>query len=252
MKTTLFCFSTSGNSYAVATYLAKEFGDTTIVLLPTEGEISVTERVGIIMPVWNGYPPQPVTDFVRNRLATIDLTSMQYLFCIHTYGKRAGKAPLMLELCLQEIGCLSSYQNTIRMPYAAKGEEFRPMDEERLSDIIKAIKEEKMRLSFKTPFAKTCFRHLMDISQRANQGTREDFSLGDGCTGCGICISSCPTGSIVMEGGKPLFPESCIGCKACALSCSGHLLSFGSLKSEKCYPLDRDGLLEERKRQQHG
>ncbi len=40
------------------------------------------------------------------------------------------------------------------------------------------------------------------------------------CTGCGFCLSHCPSSAIVMEKGKArILEESCIGCGECILVC---------------------------------
>ncbi len=40
------------------------------------------------------------------------------------------------------------------------------------------------------------------------------------CTGCGICIDTCPTGTIVMENGKAFVHiENCRNCKVCIKAC---------------------------------
>jgi electron transfer flavoprotein alpha subunit/NAD-dependent dihydropyrimidine dehydrogenase PreA subunit len=39
------------------------------------------------------------------------------------------------------------------------------------------------------------------------------------CTGCKLCINSCPYGAVVVEAGKARFTEACILCGACVSSC---------------------------------
>jgi len=46
------------------------------------------------------------------------------------------------------------------------------------------------------------------------------FVSPDRCTGCGVCVRNCPTGSIKIEGGKAKFDySSCIGCGECIALC---------------------------------
>jgi uncharacterized Fe-S center protein len=41
-----------------------------------------------------------------------------------------------------------------------------------------------------------------------------------GCTQCGVCVERCPTGNIILEGGRPRFGVTwCPGCSNCALVC---------------------------------
>jgi NAD-dependent dihydropyrimidine dehydrogenase PreA subunit len=41
------------------------------------------------------------------------------------------------------------------------------------------------------------------------------------CTGCGDCVSVCPTACLARAGGRPWMPRpaDCIACGACVLVC---------------------------------
>ena len=40
------------------------------------------------------------------------------------------------------------------------------------------------------------------------------------CTGCGVCVRSCPMNALELEDKKVIFnPDRCIGCGACARTC---------------------------------
>jgi electron transfer flavoprotein alpha subunit len=41
----------------------------------------------------------------------------------------------------------------------------------------------------------------------------------DECVGCGACISTCPFGALVMDGGKAKVTDACTSCGACVDSC---------------------------------
>ncbi|HPT22359.1 MAG TPA: EFR1 family ferrodoxin [Bacteroidales bacterium] len=45
------------------------------------------------------------------------------------------------------------------------------------------------------------------------------FKVYDSCTGCRLCSQLCPTGSIHMENGKPVWSSSCEQCMRCANYC---------------------------------
>ncbi|MFA6844918.1 MAG: EFR1 family ferrodoxin [Sphaerochaetaceae bacterium] len=240
MRTTLFCYSATGNSFYVATELAKKLGDTTIVTLPTDKEITISEQVGIIAPVYALFPPQAITDFITKQLGKADLSEMKYLFCIHTYCTLAGYAPLLTELCLQDIGCLSSYQNKIQMPGTyiplydvasqVKIDKLYAKADEKLKKIASDIQNEKLRLSFKLPFAKLCKYHLMPITQRTFSSTDENFTVNDNCNGCGQCERFCPAHNITIVEGKPQFNHACYSCFGCYHRCSKHAIEYKKKK----------------------
>ncbi len=45
------------------------------------------------------------------------------------------------------------------------------------------------------------------------------FKVSAACTSCGLCARSCPTGSIVMEGGRPRWSAGCEQCMRCFNLC---------------------------------
>ncbi|MGB7539832.1 MAG: EFR1 family ferrodoxin [Anaerolineales bacterium] len=45
------------------------------------------------------------------------------------------------------------------------------------------------------------------------------FETGTRCNGCGLCARICPTGSIRMEGGKPVWSVGCVQCMRCFNYC---------------------------------
>jgi len=45
------------------------------------------------------------------------------------------------------------------------------------------------------------------------------FETGTRCNGCGLCARICPTGSIHMEGGKPVWSVGCVQCMRCFNYC---------------------------------
>jgi ferredoxin len=45
------------------------------------------------------------------------------------------------------------------------------------------------------------------------------FEVGNRCSGCGLCASICPTGSIRMERGRPVWSDTCVQCMRCFNYC---------------------------------
>jgi ferredoxin len=48
------------------------------------------------------------------------------------------------------------------------------------------------------------------------------------CTGCGDCVSACPTGALAQVGGKAAlaFPDLCTYCAACEAICSVNAIAL--------------------------
>jgi 2-oxoglutarate ferredoxin oxidoreductase subunit delta len=61
----------------------------------------------------------------------------------------------------------------------------------------------------------------------------------DRCKGCGLCVSVCPTGVIVLDGevlnkkgyhpASAANPEACIGCANCAMMCPDMIITVERL-----------------------
>jgi ferredoxin len=48
----------------------------------------------------------------------------------------------------------------------------------------------------------------------------------DRCTGCGICIDSCPEEALSVNGSAAIDPGRCTGCGACTVACPNEALSL--------------------------
>ncbi len=59
--------------------------------------------------------------------------------------------------------------------------------------------------------------------------------ITDSCTGCKLCLRSCPYGAIEVVEGKARFNDSCTQCGACASACK-----FGAIVLESSYTPDVD------------
>ncbi|MEL7610465.1 MAG: electron transfer flavoprotein subunit alpha [Bacillota bacterium] len=63
--------------------------------------------------------------------------------------------------------------------------------------------------------------------------------LKDLCTGCGLCVNSCPVGAIDMPGGRAnIDAKSCIDCGACLDACNFGAIESESERGEAVDPLD--------------
>lgn len=91
----------------------------------------------------------------------------------------------------------------------------------RVAEIIEAIREHGQDALYHTgsmPGLKSywiypLFAHLAIGSN--------SFRVTDACISCGLCERICPTGTISMQAGKPVWTDTCVQCVACISPLSG-------------------------------
>jgi electron transfer flavoprotein alpha subunit len=47
----------------------------------------------------------------------------------------------------------------------------------------------------------------------------KSVNVNDSCTGCGVCVTSCPFGSITITDNKAQINDTCRVCGACESTC---------------------------------
>lgn len=261
MKTTIFCFSGSGNSYWVAETLAKRLGDATVVMIPSLMEadtIVLTERVGFVYPVYKGFPPNLFTYFVEEILAGQHAQQVEYLFQVCTYHIASSWAQHAMESSLFKAGLAVSYANRVRMantyvPFFKTPDEqdidrFYAKAEEQIASIAGEIEEGVIKIGKRAPFAKFATRYMMKPTQRSLMDEAAAFAVTDACSSCELCYRICPSGNIEIRGGKPAWDRVCSGCLACYHRCPEQAIVFKSKIRGTHYPNSRSGYTMEYRR----
>lgn len=224
----IFYFSGTGNSKYVAKCMSDEKKiDISEAIKKKEYiyEISKGESVGFVMPVYYSGIPKTVLEFVRS----LSLKGqVDYLYNIFTHGGGPGGAGTMLRKELKKKGYPLHACFDVKMTsnYIMFGD-LRPDD-----TIFREIKESKPVIEkikrqvdhkehilpawpFIEELASSSMKCLCD-----NYMSVKKFHADEGCTGCGLCVKSCPSSLIKMVDGKPQWTENkCVRCMAC-LKCS--------------------------------
>ena len=47
------------------------------------------------------------------------------------------------------------------------------------------------------------------------------------CTGCGLCAKLCPTCTITLHDGHPVWEDNCTHCMACITRCPAEAIEYG-------------------------
>ncbi|HKL58803.1 MAG TPA: EFR1 family ferrodoxin [Sphaerochaeta sp.] len=232
MKTTIFCFSGTGNSYYAANAISELLGDCTVRMIPSlfDGEsIEMTERVGFLFPTYKGFPPNQMKDFIQEVFSKQDLSPIKYLFMVTTRYKFQAYSMVAMEVMLREAGCVYSYANHIVMPDGYVPLLSVPTEEKenalyaqadaRIRLIANDIQDETIKLAGKRPFSRLVLNNLMEYIHSSSKLFARKFAVTDACTSCGICYRMCPSANITMVEGKPVFGDDCEGCLGCYHRC---------------------------------
>lgn len=255
MKTTLICFSGTGNSYYIAQKLCSELKDCQILMIPSLMEtptFTITEQVGFVFPVYKGFPPNLLPHFIEEVFQKQDLSPLKYLFLVTTRYLFQAYTFQAMEVLLKEAGAVVSYVNHIVMPNGyiplfkapseEKIEQLYAEADQKVAEIAEDIREEVIRPPRRPPLSRFAINHVMIPIHRAFMDTALDFAVTDACTSCGLCYRMCPSANIEMKDGKPIFDRACTGCFGCYHRCPEHAIVFKTKKvREGYYPNPRSG-----------
>jgi ferredoxin len=84
------------------------------------------------------------------------------------------------------------------------------------------IEEKRHKHRFKLPYRYPILKFFWDywsFKYLGIQNMWRMFKTYESCTGCGLCEKKCPTGSVSLIGGKPVWSSTCEQCMRCVNFC---------------------------------
>lgn len=234
MKTTIYVFSGTGNSLAVAKQIAAGLEEVQIrsiaKYMKDETVTTHDERVGFVFPCYYGEIPSIVKEFVRK----LKMKEARYVFCVITAGASAGYGLSIMNQLLHEQGKKLNYGNSVVMTsnyIVAWYYKLLYRGSEQIQKKLKDV-EEKIRLMVKEIQNAREFvakgstmgyimPHIISPSKivRDTRPFDREFLAGENCNGCGICAKVCPVSNIQMDNRGPMFTHNCQRCMACLMYC---------------------------------
>ena len=234
----IFFFSGTGNSKYAARRIADALGDTLLSLndrirAGDTTPVDTGERLVIVTPTYAWRIPR----IVRDWLLRTELRGAKQVWFVMTCGSELGNADRYNRaLCRAKgLGCMGTAQlvmpeNYIAMFGVPQAEEARKIVARAEPDLYRAIAAIRAGLPF-APTRSNLYDRFMSgpvnpifysLCVKANA-----FTVSDACTGCGQCARRCPTGSIALRGGKPVWGKACTHCMACICYCPAEAIEYG-------------------------
>ena len=234
----IFFFSGTGNSKYAARRIADALGDTLLSLndrirAGDTTPVDTGERLVIVTPTYAWRIPR----IVRDWLLRTELRGAKQVWFVMTCGSELGNADRYNRaLCRAKgLGCMGTAQlvmpeNYIAMFGVPQAEEARKIVARAEQDLDRAIAAIRAGLPF-APTRSNLYDRFMSgpvnpifysLCVKANA-----FTVSDACTGCGQCARRCPTGSIALRGGKPVWGKACTHCMACICYCPAEAIEYG-------------------------
>jgi ferredoxin len=238
MPITIYYFTGTGNSLAIARQLAAELGDTDLVPIPralAEGPVKAPDgAVGIAFPVYCAGLPNIVARFAER----VDLTGADYLFCVCTMGGTGATG------AFSDLDVIFGKQNrnldagfAFVMPsnfidrHDVSGTDARKeifaRAEKRVQDAAMAIRERRKIRDTETGLRLRFLRLVRPFFVRGIDRWDEKFFADESCIGCTTCEKVCPVGNITMKGGRPAWHHHCEMCYACVNFCKKKSIQTG-------------------------
>ena len=268
-KNVIFYFSGTGNSLAVARGIAEKLGDTDIISIssymknsPREGwqasghstrhepdgvfvasvslDLSSSERIGIVFPVYMWGLPLIVRRFLEN----CNFSSNSYIFAVATYGGSCGVA--FDQICgifdckglklASEFGFLMPGNYIPLYPISSdkKLNKLFIKTDKSIEEISKKIESKEQAKLKKMPWiGRKFFAFIYKKMSPHIPEAKVKFFVDERCDSCGVCEKVCPVCNIKLIDGRPVWDKKCEQCLACLHWCPKEAIQFGNSTSKR-------------------
>lgn len=234
----IFYYSGTGNSKYAAKRIADALGDTLLSMnerIKAGGfsPVETGERLVVVTPTYAWRIPR----IVRDWLMKTELRGAERIWFVMTCGSEIGDAGRYNDaLCKAKgVGCMGTAQlvmpeNYIAMFNAPQADEARAIVAKAEPDIDRAIALIRAGEAF-APTRRGLYDRFM--SGPVNPifysfcVKADAFTVSDACVGCGRCEKLCPTNTVTLHDGRPVWGKGCTHCMACICYCPAAAIEYG-------------------------
>ena len=246
--TRIATFSGTGNSLAIARYVAGRLGGDLIPVIRA-ADRSRQEReadtIGLVFPIYDFRAPRCIFDY----LETVTDIETKYVFAICTHGTAApGRSLKRVQAAIESRGGRLSGGFAVPMPHNGIGcglfpdsnrasllETWKGTADEICEYVLRRDRGRVDSGSAALAMLRPSMLRLVPVILRffgalVTRGSKElGLTASDACTSCGICARVCPVENIELRGKTPVWGDRCVTCFACLHWCPEYAISLGGL-----------------------
>ncbi len=235
----ILCYSGTGNSRYIAKRIADALGDEVIDLnakikANDNSPIQTGSNVVVVTPTYAWRIPRLVSAW----LSKTELTGAERVWFVMNCGDGIGNADkynraLAEQKQLTYMGMAGvimpeNYIAVFSAPDTDKARGIVAKAEPEIDAVIANIKageplpapKESLLGRFLSGSVNPIFYKLIVKADK--------FTVSDACVGCGLCVKNCPTNSITLKDGKPVWGSGCTHCMACICYCPKEAIEYGT------------------------
>ena len=233
-------FSGTGNSKHVAEYIKRRTGEELISIADCcnsrhfSFRLKKGERLGFVFPVYYWGIPSIVEEFVK--YARIETYGKNYTYCVATCGATTGGADVALSRLLKKknlslnasfaVKMVDNYTITFDVKDKIKNREINLAAEDELKEVSELILKKQSGNYNKIRGVWPAYP-LTHAVYNATRFTLP-FKASADCISCGKCVRECPTRTIALECGKPVWTNArCSLCLSCLHNCPVNAITYG-------------------------
>ena len=234
-KNRIYCYSGTGNCLDLAKNIARELGDTDIVMMrsePVDFDARECERVGFGFPCYAGGLPGKVAEYAGR----VMVAPGTYTFGVVQYAAYPGCGLHAIhKLHPLDYWAGTKHQCTCvwLLPHdvVTSPEKSQAGSEADAAQIAADVRDKKR--TGKEPPKAIVKQAEHKAWEAMSKKLAAKLDASTKCIGCGQCAQICPRGNIHMQGIHPQFGLDCIGCLGCLQYCPVGAISMGAITDKR-------------------